>query len=373
MRHAFVILFSLLIAPLFANAHELRPAVADVRFTNGAFEVEFRVTLEALVAEIDPAVTDTTESENAARYDALRNLSSKDLAVEFEAFQAQFVAGITATIDGNHQTISVSSIQIPEVGDIELVRDSSLIISGLVPAGSTEMIFGWSKGFGSLILRVTTIEGEDGYTAYLQPGQISDGFSVEGVTPQSGISVFLSYIKIGFAHILPKGLDHILFVVGLFLLSAQLRPLLWQISAFTLAHTITLALGIFGLVTVPAGIVEPLIAASIVYVAVENIVLKGLSPWRPVIVFGFGLLHGLGFASVLAEVGIVRSQFVTGLIGFNVGVEFGQLAVIVGCFVLFGYWFGKKPWYRARVTTPLSVIVAAVGAFWFLERTILAA
>lgn len=372
MRQLLTLVLALLLLPLVATAHELRPAVADIRFTEARFEVEFRVTLEALVAEIAPDVTDTAESENAERYDALRVMEADALIAEFKTFEARFLQGITVTFDGQSQPISVQSLQIPEIGNIELVRDSTLTIAGEVPAGATEMIFGWSKDFGPLIVRVTTIEDEDGYTGYLQTGQVSDAISVEGVTPQSGISVFVNYIVIGFAHILPKGLDHILFVVGLFLLSAQMRPLLWQVSAFTLAHTFSLAMGMYGIVQVPANIVEPLIAASIVYVAVENIILSGLSPWRPFVVFGFGLLHGLGFASVLAEVGIARSQFVSGLIGFNVGVELGQLAVIAACFALFGFWFRNKSWYRQVVTIPLSVGIAAIGAFWFFERTIFA-
>lgn len=372
MRHVIVILVSLLF-PLISHAHELRPAVANIRFTEGQFEVKFRVTLEALITEIDPNVTDTTESENASRYDALRAMSPDELKVEFEVFEAKFLDGMVLMFDGVPQNAIIRSLQVPEVEDIELIRDSKLSISGRVPAGVDHMLFGWSKNFGSLIVRVTTIAGADGYSAYLQSGEVSDPISVEGVTPQSGLSVFGNYIGIGFAHILPKGLDHILFVVGLFLLSAHLKPLLWQVSAFTLAHTISLALGMFGLVTVPAGIVEPLIAASIVYVAVENIVMRGLSPWRPFVVFGFGLLHGLGFASVLAEVGIARSQFVTGLIGFNIGVEIGQLTVITLCFILFGYWFRNKPWYRRVITTPLSIIVAGIGFYWLLERTLFAA
>ena len=372
MRQLLTLVLALILIPLAATAHELRPAVADVRFSEGSFDVEFRLTLEALIAEIAPDVTDTAESENAERYDALRALNSEALTEEFRAFEAQFLQSITVTFDGQPQPVSVQSMQIPETGDVELVRDSHLSIRGAVPAGATEMIFGWSEAFGPLIVRVTTIEGEDGFTGYLQAGQLSDVISVEGVTSQSGISVFVNYIVIGFAHILPKGLDHILFVVGLFLLSAQMRPLLWQVSAFTLAHTFSLAMGMYGIVQVPANIVEPLIAASIVYVAVENIILSGLSPWRPFIVFGFGLLHGLGFASVLAEVGIARSQFVTGLIGFNVGVELGQLAVIAACFALFGFWFRNKSWYRQIVTIPLSVGVAAIGAYWFFERTIFA-
>ncbi len=187
-----------------------------------------------------------------------------------------------------------------------------------------------------------------------------------------GWAVFEAYIPIGFDHILPKGLDHILFVLGLFLLAARLRPLLWQVTAFTAAHTITLALASLGWVSVPSGIVEPLIAASICYVALENVFMDHLSPWRPFVVFGFGLLHGLGFASVLGEFGLPQAEFIPALLGFNVGVELGQLTVIALAFLSVGIWFRSKPWYRARVTVPASLAIAAVGAFWLVQRVVFA-
>ncbi len=170
---------------------------------------------------------------------------------------------------------------------------------------------------------------------------------------------------------MPKGLDHILFVLGLFFLSTHLRPLLWQVTAFTLAHTVTLALGAMGWVTVPASIVEPLIAASITYVAIENVFTSGLSRWRPFVIFGFGLLHGLGFASVLGEFGIPDDQFFPALIAFNVGVELGQLTVISLAFLAVGMWFRNRPWYRSRISIPASLVIATIGAYWFFERVFL--
>jgi hypothetical protein len=115
--------------------------------------------------------------------------------------------------------------------------------------------------------------------------------------------------------------------------------------------------------------VEALIAASIVYVCIENIFLNKLSRWRPLIIFAFGLLHGLGFASVLGDVGLEPSSFVAGLIGFNVGVEVGQLAVIAACFLLVGFWFRNKPWYRNVITIPASILIALIAIYWVLERT----
>jgi hydrogenase/urease accessory protein HupE len=200
--------------------------------------------------------------------------------------------------------------------------------------------------------------------------QVSKALLLDGAVRQTNWTVFKNYVVIGFEHIVPDGLDHILFVVGLFLLSPRFKDLLTQITCFTLAHSVSLALGMLGLVNLSPAIVEPLIAASIVFVAVENIFRSGLSRWRPLLVFGFGLLHGLGFAGVLREVGLEPGHFITGLLAFNAGVELGQLTVVVICFALVGVWFRAKSWYRAGITVPASVLVAAVGAYWFVERTL---
>ena len=127
-----------------------------------------------------------------------------------------------------------------------------------------------------------------------------------------------------------------------------------------------------GWVTISGSVVEPLIAASIVFVAVENIFSQNLHRWRPALIFGFGLLHGLGFASVLQEFGLPDGQFIAALIGFNIGVEIGQLTVIACAFLLLGVWFGNKPWYRAYISIPSSCLIALIGAYWVIERTILA-
>lgn len=178
------------------------------------------------------------------------------------------------------------------------------------------------------------------------------------------------YIQLGFEHILPKGLDHILFVLALFLASTRLRPLLIQVSVFTVAHTITLGLAAAGWVKAPSAFVEPLIAVSITFVALENLFAKNMTPWRPFIVFGFGLFHGLGFASVLLDLGLPEDQFLTALIGFNVGVELGQLTVILAAWVLLHHWFNRS-WYRQRIVLPVSFLVALTGSWWAFQRIFL--
>ncbi len=177
------------------------------------------------------------------------------------------------------------------------------------------------------------------------------------------------YLRLGYTHILPKGLDHILFVLGIFLLSPRLKTMLLQVTAFTVAHSITLGLSIYGLVSLPSRMVEPLIALSIAYVAIENLVTRELKPWRLALVFTFGLLHGLGFAGVLRELGLPRGEFLTGLLTFNLGVEGGQLTVIAAAALL--VWpFVQRDWYRHRVVIPASLVIAAVGIYWTITRLI---
>src|SRR4029453_16430524 len=172
------------------------------------------------------------------------------------------------------------------------------------------------------------------------------------------------YAALGFTHIVPHGLDHMLFVLGLFLLTRRARPLLVQISAFTIAHSITLGLTLYQVIVGPPAIVEPLIAISIAYVAIENIVMADLRAWRVVLVFAFGLLHGMGFAGALGELGLPRADVLTALVGFNAGVELGQLTVIAAAYALVGWRWGRRDWYRRIVVVPASAVIAGVAVYW---------
>jgi hypothetical protein len=185
--------------------------------------------------------------------------------------------------------------------------------------------------------------------------------------PPTRLAIVGQYLWLGYTHIMPKGLDHVLFVLGLFLLSLQLAPILIQVTTFTVAHSITLGLSIYGFVSLPSRIVEPLIALSIAYVAVENLVTSRLKRWRLGLVFLFGLLHGLGFAGALAELGLPRREFLTALLSFNLGVEGGQLTVI-GLAVLAAGGICRRDWYRRRVVVPASLAIAGVGVWWTVGR-----
>ena len=176
------------------------------------------------------------------------------------------------------------------------------------------------------------------------------------------------YLTLGFTHIVPHGLDHMLFVLGIYLLSGRARSVLWQVSAFTIAHSITLGLSMYGVIAVPPRVVEPLIALSIAYVAIENVFLAELRSWRIALVFAFGLLHGMGFAGALKELGLPRSEFVTALLTFNLGVEAGQLTVIAAAFLLVGWSWQNRAWYRGRVVVPASLAIACTAVYWTIQR-----
>lgn len=180
-------------------------------------------------------------------------------------------------------------------------------------------------------------------------------------------STFISFLRQGFVHVVPLGLDHILFVFGLFLLSRKWKPLILQVSAFTLAHTLTLGLATLGIISVSPQIVEPIIAASIAVIALENIFFPGYKPYRLVIVFIFGLIHGLGFAGALSGFNLEPTSLLIGLFGFNLGVEFGQLALLIAAY-LFTTQIKNQSNYRQWIVIPGSFTIALFGIYWTIER-----
>ena len=123
----------------------------------------------------------------------------------------------------------------------------------------------------------------------------------------------------------------------------------------------------YGIVSLPPRVVEPLIALSIAYVAIENLLTRELKPWRVALVFMFGLLHGLGFAGVLRALGLPRDEFLTALLTFNLGVEGGQLTIIATAWLLFGA-FMRRTWYRKAIVAPASCGIALVGLYWTVTR-----
>jgi hypothetical protein len=359
------------------TGQEMRPAVAHLvighsaqyRLPDDQYLLALVANMEAVLAGIAalPAGADPTPA--IAEYERLRALPPEELRQLIEAQAAGYLDGIRLAFDGTRVHPELIGINVPPVSDLEYSRRTTLLLVGTVPPDATEVTFSYPARHGGSVLRVD--EGERLDAVWLGAGQPSMPYALgQGFRQQTFADVLLRYSALGFTHILPKGLDHILFVLGLFLLSTRVRTLLAQVTAFTVAHTLTLALAVYGIVSLPRSVVEPLIAASIAYVAVENILTPKLMPWRTLVVFGFGLLHGLGFAGVLQEVGLPRAQLLPALASFNVGVELGQLAVIALAFVVTGIVGRDEPWYRPRVAIPASATIAVVGVFWTVQRLI---
>lgn len=210
----------------------------------------------------------------------------------------------------------------------------------------------------------------------LQKGGASREFRLDKDTPEQSVTFdaslatgWLDFVTMGIEHIL-GGIDHLLFLLALLAPARRLWSVIRIATAFTVAHSLTLSLAVLGWIEVPSAIVEPLIAASIVAVAAENLLTAHESRWRWVLAFVFGLVHGLGFAGALTELDLTTASLVRALVGFNIGVEIGQLLAIAVAFPLL-YWAGapqRWPW----LAKGLSLVVLLAGAWWLVERTLLA-
>ncbi len=314
----------------------------------------------------------TSNEELKALLDGSRADLSNDLASADEHFRHEVVVRTDA---GN---ATITSWTLPDLAQVDAVLARNIQPRILVPG---EITFSGTLPVKAhtFAIRLPYVLGDTVQVLELPDGNSHDE-PVSAGDYSSQIPIALKapgkwdkmvamgrYIIVGFHHIIPEGTDHILFVLGLFLFSARLGPLLWQVSAFTVAHSITLGLALYGVVRLPSSITEPLIAASIVFVAVENIFSKEIKPWRYAVVFCFGLVHGLGFASAFADVGLPRENFLIGLVGFNLGVECGQLTVIAGAFLAVG-WFRHRPWYRKVIVIPASSVIALIALFWTFQR-----
>ncbi len=360
-----------------ARADVVKPTLVEISvFSEGVYRVEIRASIEALLTGINNQYQNTQDAPNAQAYDDLRVLESEDLHKAFDPFRQEYLDQIDVSFDGVRSPAKITSVTIPEPGYTKVPRISLIIIEGEAPRSAKTVSWYYPERFADNAVRVRQVDLENekwhwSDWQWLRNDEVSAPFSLTEVfAKQSTWSVIKTYVEAGFLHILPLGMDHILFILGIFLLSARMRPLLWQVTMFTIAHSITLGLSMTGYINIPAYIVEPLIALSIAYVGFENLFSPSLHKSRLLIVFLFGLLHGMGFASMLADFGMPADRFFTALISFNVGVELGQIMVILAAFLLVGLWFRDKPWYRRVIVIPGSLAIAVVGLYWTWDRIV---
>ncbi len=236
-----------------------------------------------------------------------------------------------------------------------------------VAGGAGDVSAGMAGGdHPDLVVKMPGGGGDGGYLTIPPGGEAALLTGADHAAARGGNPVAVAF-KQGVLHVVPEGLDHILFVLGIFLLQRRWQPLLKQSLAFTAAHTITLGLASAGWVKVPGNIVEPVIALSITALAVENLFVAEAKPWRLWLVFGFGLIHGLGFAGVLSTWIRPGEGFLPTLVSANLGVEAGQVIVLAAAWLLTLGWSRSKVWPHFRRWA--CVALALAGLFWFAERT----
>ena len=340
-------------------AHELELTEVHVTFSNdNRFQIDVMNDPGWLLMRVEPfsghALSGRLEPEQ-------RDRRLVDMEATFSEWVHLYFDGERADTGATYLPPSPGGPTAPDGTPLGVMR-----LRGQVPPDATT--FSFAYGLIMDAYPVLIRDEHDEVITYWNVGEYeTEALPLEGLLPPTRWEIVGTYTRLGFTHIVPRGLDHIFFVVGIFLLSSRLAPMLAQVTAFTVAHTVTLGLAILGLFSLPAGLVEPMIALSIAYVAVENIFTSDLRPWRVALVFVFGLLHGMGFAGVLNELGLPRAEFVPALLSFNLGVEAGQLTVIASLLLALG-WARHKVWYRRVAVIPLSVAIAAVSLYWTVDR-----
>ena len=376
MQYAILLyLFSALMSVNYSIADIVKPALVEISvYTEGHYTIELRASIEAILTGINSSYKNTQDSPFSDQYDELRALQSAQLREKFRQFESTLTREIQLKFDQQAVDLKITSVKIPEPGYQKVPRNSLIVLEGTIDREVKNLSWYYPARFSDNAVRVRQVDNGNekwhwSQWQWIRDDTESQAFSLQEVfTDPPILEVIGNYLVAGFDHIIPKGLDHILFILGIFLLSTKLKPMVWQATMFTLAHSITLSLAMLNVISLPASIVEPLIALSIAYIGIENIFAHKLKTSRLALVFAFGLLHGMGFASVLADFGMPESAYATALISFNLGVELAQLAILVGCYFCITYWFKNKQHFHNYVTIPGSALIAITGLYWTWDR-----
>jgi hydrogenase/urease accessory protein HupE len=349
-----------LLCAIAASAHEIGKTQVQASLRDGRYQVDIVVDPDALLPTLE------AYGDRAVSRDLPRGERDRRIAGLADVFLER--AGIS--FDGRPATSAFEYVPSSALSDLAQAP-STVRLRGPVPDAAADFVFTYGLALGTYALNARIGDGPV-QTQWVVGGAHSSPVSIAApLPPPTRAEIGAQYFLLGFTHILPNGFDHVLFVVGIFLLTAKWRSIVAQVSTFTIAHSITLGLTMYGIVSLPAKVVEPMIALSIAYVAIENLVVSELKPWRLALVFSFGLLHGMGFAGVLRDLGLPRPAFLTALVTFNVGVEAGQLTVIGIAFALCAYWQHRdRLAYRRFIVVPASCAIALVGLFWTVQRAL---
>ena len=381
MRRGLAFALLILCGPPFAGAHTMMMTQVLVSFRQpGNVDVKIDVDLTMLLGSPERYYEVATESPERQQEDVRRIVprvvDNLQLFVGQQRLQLVF------------RSFSASKAQKADYLDASMSKLSTLSFVATLPPGATDPLklvvpIGAEVDY-PIAYTVQIPAAHVSVTRWVEEGmRESNPFAWVGKAPAGPVSPagapgfnpdalpwpkqLALYLRLGFHHIVPEGADHILFVLGLFFLGITWRKLLAQTTVFTIAHATTLFLSTYGIFSLPSRYVEPAIALSIAFIAIENVIKPKLGPGRLAIVFGFGLIHGLGFASSLSDIPFPKADFMVALLGFNFGVDLGQLFIIALAFLAVG-WFRNRSWFRSRIAIPCSLAIAGVGLFWAVQR-----
>lgn len=358
-----------------AAAHNLSYALVQVRLeADRTYSIDIHCHVPAYLMGAEQA--HLTE-DNARVF-----LAMPDAAINARAGRAAAALSGALSLRADERLVPNGEVRFPDAAVLK--RDAAvprsdprpsapIRITGELAAEADVIDIALPLELGSAVVVTTHADGSTS-TQAVGNGERSGPLRIDGQPGwREGLAAFGRFVLSGFEHIIPLGLDHILFIAALALGAPRMGALVKLATVFTVAHSLTLALAAFDVVRAPPSIVEPLIALSIAAVAIENILNRD-RPHAPrtAIVFAFGLLHGLGFAGVLKDVGLPAGQQIPALLGFNIGVEIGQLAVIAAVLAILAA-VRKVPVLQARAVAVASLAIACVGVFWTVERVMTAA
>ncbi len=353
-------------------SHEIKPSIADFTYDEKYLNFKIRLNAELILSNIDASTFSNTDSSSLSDiYDKFRILSKKDLEEMFQNSWSEISSNIDIKINNETKKINLIKTEVEDIKNFEISRDTHVYFRVLLDENSEQFTFRWVKNYGSIILRENNNnKSEDELvTEYLKSGIESSQFSFKENNFSKTFNSFTKFFVLGIQHIIPKGLDHILFIFGLFLFSSSLKKLISQITIFTIAHSITLIFVSLSLMKINPQIVEPIIALSIFYIGLENIFKKYIKEYlRYVVILFFGLLHGLGFALVLSDIGYRSTDLFINLISFNIGIEVAQISIVVVLYLLVALNFAKNKNYRIFFQVPTSILISSIGLYWFFER-----
>ncbi|MEL6818762.1 MAG: HupE/UreJ family protein [Pseudomonadota bacterium] len=366
----FAFLTFLLFGPL-AQAHEVRPAIADITVSQDSVDLRISLNAEALLAGIDlDGLVNTDEAENNAAYDMLRALSAEELAMRVNEGWAAIDGNIKLEIGFTSLSLDLQEVEVVAEPNQELQRETIVIATAQLPEGDAGVTLGWAREYGTLLVRQIS-EGADEetlYTGLLTSGSTSEIIPRGSITPTSTLSTARLALVAGFQHLI-LGYEHIAFALALFFFTTRVPFLFWQAVTIFLGHLAALGLGITGLVSIATSTADIIVSGAVFVLAVENIVANGKSHLRLPLVFIVAFLHGLGLVSALREAGLEHGQLALNAFAFNLGVDAGHWLVLVIAFLLIGVTVWDQPWYRKFIAVPASVAIGLAGVWFFLQST----